>query len=140
MEDQPGQGEGDSDEPLRRMLRARRIGLGAFLALGAVGWCHARLDLSEALTSTLPAAYALLAVVLTVAAVLTWINLYRAARAAGGAAYAREHLLLSMALTPVLYVGVLVLPLVLEGDIEKGVARLRNARAARWWQRGEHEA
>lgn len=66
-------------------------------------------------------------------AVPVWRALYRYARAAGSARYARGQVLLAIFLTPFLFVGVWAVPLLVASDVDKDVARLRAETAPPLW-------
>lgn len=68
-------------------------------------------------------------------ATAVWWNLFRTARETCGLGYALGHVALSMVLTPVLYTGVLFVPLMVESDVRKGVARWRSQRHETWWEK-----
>lgn len=66
---------------------------------------------------------------LAVASVMTLVYMTRAAACEVGAGYALRHLLLAIALMPVLFLGVLVVPLMVQSDMIKwrdAADRLRN--------------
>ena len=76
---------------------------------------------------------ATLAQLILLAGVPVWRALYRYARAGGGERYARGQLLLALLLSPVLFVGVWAMPLLVASDVDKGVAQWRSETGGRPW-------
>jgi hypothetical protein len=62
-------------------------------------------------------------------ALLVWVHRYQFAELSGGRWYALGQTLLSIALTPVAYIGVAAVPLLVERDVKRGYARWRRETA-----------
>jgi len=113
-------------ESLRGLRRWREIGVLCFAASFVLALA-AELLAWHAQAST---AYAVLALFALGIAVAVWVHLYQFSARSGGHWYALGQTLLSIVLTPVFYLGVTVVPRLVEQDVRKGVARWRGATAA----------
>ncbi|HED66310.1 MAG TPA: hypothetical protein ENJ09_12245 [Planctomycetes bacterium] len=78
---------------------------------------------------------AILAIGLVLASALTWNSLFRFARHYGGPWYAWCHLTLAVVLTPLLLIGVLLVPMLVASDVRRGFPGWRCATALSWKQR-----
>jgi len=109
----------DTPELPRSLVRRRfALLLGMGLMLGAeIAWPIATWPSS--LITTAFYLYKLGWLVVVALACAFWVALYRYARAAGGASYARGHVLFSIALTPF---GILIMPELVRRDIATGHA------------------
>jgi len=72
---------------------------------------------------------------LGIVSLIVWYHLFLCSRDGGGYGYAIGHLALSVLLTPLLYIGVLLVPLLVESDLAKGVADWRSLRETTWLER-----
>ncbi|HEX6884358.1 MAG TPA: hypothetical protein VF530_13345 [Planctomycetota bacterium] len=127
METSTELGAGEALEEIRlRMLRGRARALDALMGMLVLGLGVPLLGswivLPLWVGSALPWALLVLAGLGLVSAVVTWSALYRLARATGGARYALSQTLLSVAL-PI--VGLIAIPLLVDSDVQKGVAAWR---------------
>jgi hypothetical protein len=112
---------------LRGLRRSRSLALDV-VGLLAAAWLAALVlpPLRRAIPTELvgPALFASQTIALLLA-IPVWWHQHALARAHGGGWYAWSQTILAIALTPVAYVGVWALPLLVESDIRKGVAQWR---------------
>ena len=105
--------------PLQRMLSWRATSMKVFMLVAFLGivWTNTSGTVSG-LGPILQVSLALLALL----TLFVWYELFRCSLVLGGAGYAVAHLGLAIALTPLFYLGVIVVPLLVESDVTKGVA------------------
>lgn len=102
--------EQDSVNPaIRSMLRSQRRAIVALLVL--IGMLF--LGVWSLLI------YLVVVAFLCVQILLTWVFVFRAGNCEAGAGYAWRHLILSIVLTPLLFVGIVFVPLLVKSDLEK---------------------